>query len=185
LEIAFGTMFLAAYYRYSCFGDLCPSQADIFSAARLAVFLVFLALVFVYDARHGEIPDVFSITGIVVALVINIFISPSVWFWYLAAAVAGAGFFGLQYVLSHGKWVGDGDILLGAMIGAMVGWPNVFTALFAAYILGLVLVAVLMVTRKKRLSDTIPLGPLLSLGTALVLFAPATLFAHFWYALAF
>lgn len=184
LEITFGVLFLGAFYRYCCFADICPSWSCLMPVGRLVVFLVFLALVFVYDARHGEIPDVFSLTGVVTALVINIFILPASWFWFLAATAAGAGFFGVQYAVSRGKWIGDGDIMLGAMLGAMLGWPNVFSALILAYVMGLAVVLVLMLGRRKKLTDTIPLGPLLALATAIILFMPPNTLLNFWYALA-
>ncbi len=185
VEIAFGLLFLAAYYR-SCGGDaVCVGHDSLAAAGRLAVFVIFLGLVFVYDARHGEIPDKFSITGAVLGFLINIFIQPSAWAWYLLAAAVGAGFFGAQYALSRGKWVGDGDILLGAMLGAMLGWPGVLTAVFGAYIIGLLVVIALMATGKKKLSDTVPLGPLLAAAAALVLLLPDGLIPNIWYAFSF
>ena len=183
LEAGLGALFLAAYYRYCGIGYECLSApAGLMAASRLMVFLVFLVLVFVYDARYGEIPDSFSITGGAVALLINIAMKPNDWLWYLLAAGVGAAFFGVQYVVSAGHWVGDGDILVGAMIGAMVGWPSVFTALFSAYVLGLAVVVALMIVRKKKLSDTLPMGPLLAVGAAAVLFLPHGFIPYFWYA---
>ena len=151
-------------------------------AVRLAVFLVFLALIFIYDARYGEIPDSFTITGGVTALLMNIFMKPGDWWSYLLAAGVGAAFFGVQYVLSRGEWVGDGDIFVGAMIGAMVGWPFVIVAVFSAYILGLAVAVSMMIVKRKKLDDTLPLGPLLALGAAAVLILPVSFFPFFWYA---
>jgi prepilin signal peptidase PulO-like enzyme (type II secretory pathway) len=182
LEVGMGALFLASYWRYCGFGYACLLQPTGFLLpAKLAVFLVFLVLIFVYDARYSEIPDSFSITGGVVALALNIAMKPHDWLWYLLAAAVGAAFFGAQYALSRGEWVGDGDILVGAMIGAMVGWPLVLVSLFSAYILGLALVIALMIVRKKKLTDTIPMGPLLALGAAAVLFIPLSFFPFFWY----
>jgi prepilin signal peptidase PulO-like enzyme (type II secretory pathway) len=107
---------------------------------------------------------------------------PNDWMWYLLAAGVGAAFFGVQYVVSAGRWVGDGDILVGAMIGAMVGWSLVLPALFFAYVLGLAVVVALMIVRKKKLSDTLPMGPLLAAGAAAVLFLPFGFIPYFWYA---
>jgi prepilin signal peptidase PulO-like enzyme (type II secretory pathway) len=183
LEVGMGALFLGAYYRYCGFGFMCSASGqNFFMAMRLAFFLVFLALVFIYDARYGEIPDAFSITGGLVALTVNIFMKPNDWMWYLLAAAVGAAFFGAQYVLSRGKWVGDGDILLGAMIGAMVGWPFVIVSIFSSYILGLIVVFSLMILKRKKLDDTIPMGPLLALGAAAVLILPLSFFPFFWYA---
>jgi len=183
LEVGMGALFLAAYYRYCGWGFMCSGSAwNFFMSMRLAFFLVFLALIFIYDARYGEIPDAFSVTGGVAALVINIFMKPGDWYWYIIAAAVGAAFFGVQYLLSRGAWVGDGDILLGAMIGAMVGWPLVLVSLFSSYVLGLLVALALMAVKRKKLDDTIPLGPLLAIGAAAVLILPLTFFPFFWYA---
>jgi leader peptidase (prepilin peptidase) / N-methyltransferase len=183
MELAAGLMFLGAYWHYCGFGDACHSAGSLLSAARLGIFLVFLLLVFVYDMRHGEIPDAITFTGTAVALVLNIFIAPADWPWLLIASACGAAFFAIQYVVSRGKWVGDGDITMGAMIGAMVGWPNVFAAIFGSYTFGLIVVAILVGVGRKRLTDSIPLGPLLAIGTAIVLFLPLETLNRFWYEL--
>jgi prepilin signal peptidase PulO-like enzyme (type II secretory pathway) len=132
-----------------------------------------LLLVAVYDARYGEIPDSFSVTGIALGFVLNIMIFPEIWWQYLLAAAVGSAFFGIQYLLGRGKWVGSGDIILGAMLGAMVGWPGIIAALFFAYLIGLAYVVVLLITRQKKMSDTIPLGPFLTAGAAVVLLTDA------------
>jgi len=184
LELGMGALFLAAYYRYCGFGYECLAvPIGLLNAARLMIFLVFLALVFVYDARYGEIPDSFTIMGGAVALLINIFIKPGDWLWYLLATAVGAAFFGAQYILSHGEWVGDGDILVGAMVGAMVGWPAVLASLFSSYVLGFALVVALVAAKRKKLTDTLPMGPLLVVGALAVLFIPLNLFPFFWYPL--
>ena len=185
LELVFGGLFLAAYLRSCCYGPACYDLGCWWAVGRLFIFLTLLALIFVYDARHGEIPDAYSITAIVAGLLINILITPSAWWWYLLAAAVGAAFFGAQYAVSRGKWVGDGDILVGAALGAMLGWPDVLTAIFGAYIIGLGVVIVLMLARKKDLNDTIPLGPLLTLAAALLLLLPAGFIPNIWYALSF
>lgn len=185
LEIGFGSMFLLAFYGSCCYGMSCGGADCLLSAAKAAVFLVFLALVAVYDARHGEIPDAFSLTGTAVALILNAVFNPGAWYWYLAAAAAGAGFFGIQYALGRGKWVGDGDIMMGMMMGAILGWPNVFFGILAAYLMGLFYVIILMLVGRKRLGDTIPLGPFLAAGTAFALLVPGEFIYRFAYAFAF
>jgi prepilin signal peptidase PulO-like enzyme (type II secretory pathway) len=170
LELGMGGLFVASLYR------ACGTVADTGLQAtcapdgvRLSVFMFFLALVFVYDARHGEIPDAVSIPGVAAGFLINLVRDPSSWPYLLLATAVGAGFFGAQYLAGRGKWVGSGDIILGAMIGAMAGWPGAVFAIFIAYFLGLVAVLVLMIAHRKTLKDTIPLGPFLAAGTAVVL----------------
>jgi len=173
LEVGMGGVFLAAYAS-ACGVRLHdglpgPCTADF---TRLAAFLFVLALVFVYDARHGEIPDSFSVSGIILGLTVNLVRAPEEWWRLLLAVAAGAAFFGAQHLLGRGRWIGTGDILVGAMMGALVGWPGVLTALFAGYLIGFAFVIALLVTGKKKMKDRIPLGPFLTAGTALVLLFP-------------
>jgi prepilin signal peptidase PulO-like enzyme (type II secretory pathway) len=182
LEVGMGGLFLAAFYRacgWAWWGDL-PAACTV-GWARFAAFLFILALVFVYDARYGEIPDSFSVTGIALGFVLNFAYAPGEWWRFILAAAVGAAFFGVQHVLGRGRWVGTGDIVLGAMIGAMVGWPDVLPALFVAYLIGLVFVVAFLTTGKKKMGDTIPLGPFLAAGTAAVLLTPVrTLLYGHW-----
>jgi prepilin signal peptidase PulO-like enzyme (type II secretory pathway) len=169
LEVGMAFCFLAAYYFR--FPDL---SFPLNSAAWLGLLVIFallslFALIFVYDARHGEVPDAFSLTALGVGLVGNIFLNPAGSWKFLLAAALGAGFFGAQYLASRGKWIGSGDILIGAAIGAAVGLWGLAAALFIAYTLGLAVTIVLLVSKKKTLESAIPLGPFLATGTAAVL----------------
>jgi leader peptidase (prepilin peptidase) / N-methyltransferase len=185
LEVVMGSLFVAAYYGSGCSGLICYPPSLWAEVGKKALFLVFLALIFVYDARHGEIPDSFSLIGALCAFILNVFINPVAWPALILAVIVGAGFFAVQYAISGGRWVGDGDILVGAMMGAMLGWPDTLTAIFVAYFIGMFAVAILMLVRKKSLNDAIPLGPFLALGTAAVIFLPPNFLLRFWYAFSF
>jgi leader peptidase (prepilin peptidase)/N-methyltransferase len=88
----------------------------------------------------------------------------------LAVSVAGlaAGATLTWLVRAIGTWglkreaMGDGDIVLMAMVGSFVGWQPVIIAFFLAPIFTLLLLAARMTF---RLSQEIPYGPFLSLGT--------------------
>ena len=82
-----------------------------------ATFFSVLIFIFFYDLRFKEIHDAVLIPAIVLAL-IAAFVSGD---WQSASigALFGYTFFALQYYLSKGKWVGAGDMRIGAFIGAM------------------------------------------------------------------
>jgi prepilin signal peptidase PulO-like enzyme (type II secretory pathway) len=169
LELALGSAFtLAFYFRH-------PDLSLFFDASGwIALFTSFVlisafTLIFVYDARYGEVPDVFSLIAIAVGLAGNIAADPADFWKYLLAAALGAGFFGAQYLLSKGKWIGSGDILIGAAMGAATGLWGLAIALFIAYDAGLVVTAILLLFKKKTLKSTIPLGPFLAIGAATVI----------------
>lgn len=129
-----------------------------------------LVAIFVYDARWYEIPDRFSLPGIAVALLANLALGVS-WRSLALGIAVGGGFFLLQYVVSRGRWIGGGDIRLGALMGAALAWPLVAVALFLAYVVGALISVVLIAVRKKTWQATVPFGTFL---------APATLVTLLW-----
>lgn len=76
----------------------------------------------------------------------------------------------MQWLLSNGKWVGSGDILIGLTMGAMLGsWELLGVALLIAYILGGLFAAVALVTHRKKRGDRIPFIPFLFIATMVTL----------------
>lgn len=122
-----------------------------------------LIAVAVYDWRWALLPDAFTLGLAVVGLV-------GAWSHGLAptdillGGLAGAGFFGLQFVLSRKRWVGSGDILLGAALGLLLGWRMLGLALLLAYFIGALAASVLVLMKRRRTSSSIAFGPYLTLG---------------------
>ena len=87
----------------------------------------------------------------------------------LLGILVGAGFFLLQYLISKGKWIGGGDVLLGVLMGVILGWPNILVALMLAYILGATVGVFLLLSKKKNLQDQLAFGTFLSVVTLLVM----------------
>jgi leader peptidase (prepilin peptidase)/N-methyltransferase len=96
--------------------------------------------------------------------------------------VAGAGLgFGIMlviYVITRGG-TGAGDVKLAALLGAMLGFPQIVAGLALGYILGGIVAVLLLVTGIKGRKDAIPFGPALVSGTALVVVAGAGVYS--WY----
>jgi prepilin signal peptidase PulO-like enzyme (type II secretory pathway) len=169
LELALGTAFTLVYYfRHPDFSLFLDANGWINLVLSFVLISAF-ALIFVYDARYGEVPDIFSLVAIAVGLAGSIATDPVNFWKYLLAAAIGAGFFGAQFLLSGGKWIGSGDILIGAAMGAATGLWGLAIAIFIAYNVGLVVTAALLILKKKTLKSTIPLGPFLAIGVAVVI----------------
>ncbi len=88
----------------------------------------------------------------------------------LFAAFVAALFFFLLIWMSRGKWIGGGDVKLGFLAGAMVGWPKILFVLFFAYMIGAVASLILIGTKKKTWKSQIPFGPFLVAGILIVMF---------------
>jgi prepilin signal peptidase PulO-like enzyme (type II secretory pathway) len=87
----------------------------------------------------------------------------------LAALAAALFFFGLIWI-SRGKWIGGGDVKLGFLVGAIVGWPKILFVLFFAYLIGAIASLALIALKKKTWKSQIPFGPFLVTGTLIVMF---------------
>lgn len=77
------------------------------------------------------------------------------------------GFFLILWLLSRGRWVGSGDIGLGAAIGLWLGWPLVAVAFWVTYVTGAVVAIALLVARRARRDTRIPFAPLLIFGAVI------------------
>lgn len=147
--------------------------AQWFGSPFLLVFvwsaLSILTILFVTDLRYGLLPDVITIPAIGFFIIFQF--ARGALDWSLVAALSvGGGFFLLQHLVSRGRWVGGGDIRLGALIGVLVGWPHILGVLIGSYCLGGIVAAWLLITHRARLGATLPLGTFLTLTAAVFLF---------------
>lgn len=129
-----------------------------------AVVTAFLVCIFVLDFRYSIIPDSLSLPLIAIGA-LSVFVFSLPWQDMLLGVGLGGGFFLAQWVLSRGKWIGDGDIRLGAAMGAVLGWKLLLVALLLAYITGAGAGVILLLGKKKRLDSRLPFGTFLSLAT--------------------
>ena len=60
--------------------------------------------------------------------------------------------------------MGDGDIYLSALIGFLLGFPDIIIALYAAFLTGAWFGIILVLGQKKSLKAHIPFGPFLIVG---------------------
>ncbi len=160
MEIICGFLFAAAFFLH---------HSLVLLLVRDWIFLSALAFLFLYDKKYGFLPDAVSIPSIIIVFSLNAAAGNDAWNLGLAILAAG-GFFLAQYLVSRGSWVGDGDIRMGALLGAGLGWPGVVAAIFIAYILGAIYSIFLLITKKKQMRSRIAFGTFLAVGGAITLF---------------
>lgn len=135
---------------------------------RDALMVTSLILVFVFDYRASIIPDRVTIPAIVAAIICNLALGLSPVTMLLGGLFLG-GFFAVQFLASSGRWVGGGDIRMGMLMGFLLGpWVGI-AALLVAYVFGALLGAVLVVSKKRRLSSHVPFGTFMALATILAM----------------
>lgn len=175
LELITGVTFALLAWQYG------PSGVTLVGLVG-ASFLIALGTI---DARLKIVPDALSVPAIVVtalvqALVITRAGSHGVsagmlrtFGGLLLGAGIGALWFWLQWFVSRGRWVGTGDIRLGALLGVFLGMPLTLVALFLAYITGSAWAVVLLARRKVRFGGSIPFGAFLAIaGILTFIFGP-------------
>lgn len=86
----------------------------------------------------------------------------------LIGAALAVGFLGIVALVVRGG-LARGDLFLVAPIGALLGWPAIFTALFAAAFLAAGTSIVLLATHRVGMRSYIPFGPALVAGAVVAL----------------
>ncbi len=167
VELATAILFVViTYYTIDPIALLAGDWSVVVAWLRNLFVVCTFIVVFVYDLRWQLIPDRFTLPALVGVILANTMLGMAIVPMVLAMAVGG-GFFLLQFILSKGRWIGGGDIRLGALIGAVVGWPVVVVALFLSYIIGALTLAPLLFSGRARLGAMVPFGTFLVIGALL------------------
>ena len=88
----------------------------------------------------------------------------------LYGVLIGGGIFWVLYQVSRGKWIGGGDVKLGALLGFLLGSPQLaFLYLFLASVLGLVWVLPALISKKMTQTSQVPFGPFLIAAAFIVM----------------
>ncbi len=138
-----------------------------------ASFVAALIVVSFIDLDHQIIPDVISLPGIVIGLVLSaIGYGPGLFDSAVGILVGG----GLLYAVAVGyhaltgrEGMGGGDIKLLAMIGAFLGWKNALVTLVLGSLGGALIGILLILLRGGDSKVPIPFGPFLAIGAVCAL----------------
>jgi prepilin signal peptidase PulO-like enzyme (type II secretory pathway) len=79
-------------------------------------------------------------------------------------------FFGSIIFFTKGRGMGGGDLKLGIFLGLVYGLPNALVLLMLAFLTGSIAGITLILLNKRKLGQSIPFGPFLSLGALITLF---------------
>jgi leader peptidase (prepilin peptidase)/N-methyltransferase len=151
------------------------------STAQLLVAWLFLAAliaVSAIDLEHQLIPDRITLPGILLGFVTSFLGTRVSWLDSLLGVLVAGGLLFAVVVLSGGG-MGGGDMKLGAMMGAFLGYKLALLALFLAAIVGGIVALVLLSMRIRRRKDAIPFGPFLAIAAAVAMLWGEALFT--WY----
>ncbi len=166
VEILSGSVALVVFYRFGI-------------SLQFFYYFFFLALLIVIsfiDLEHKIIPDVLSLTGIVIGALISHFVADHGLFNSILGIVLGGGILFLvawgYFICTRREGLGGGDIKLLAMIGAFLGWKAIPFVLFLSALTGSIFGGILILVKGAGRHSEIPYGPFLSLGAAVYLICP-------------
>lgn len=173
LEVLMAALFVAAYIKFGWTWTL----------LEMLIFIFSLVTVSFIDLDHYILPDVFTLSGVVIGL-IGAVLNPE---RSLPSALWGVFIGGgslwliayLYWVLRKQEGLGGGDIKLIAWVGAVLGWPAVPFVIFGGSLLGSVAGVLVAFRKKEGLQAVIPFGPFLAVGALLYMFVGKEL--GLWY----
>ncbi len=130
-----------------------------------------LIVIFVYDQIRQIIPDEMVIGASVITLIYYLFNYKLYDFnSILIGMVIPVLLIGLIVFFTKGKGMGIGDIKLAGLLGLILGYPNIITALFLAFVIGAFYGLYLMAIGKKGMKDAVAFGPFLIIGFYITIF---------------
>lgn len=129
-----------------------------------------LVFTFLYDLLYEEILDAATVIPAAIVFALSLIFEWQTLSSLLIGAAVGTGFFLVQYFVSRGRWIGQGDIFLGLFMGVIVGWPHILLALLLAYVLGAAGSLILIGIKKKTLTSRTAFGTYLAVGTVITMF---------------
>lgn len=147
-----------------------------FSLKFLAAFIFVSALIVItfIDIDHQIIPDIISLPGIPVCLLMAIFIMDLSLMDALLGLLIGGGSLYLVAVLyelaTKREGMGGGDIKLLALMGAFLGWQSLLFILLVSSLVGAVVGISVILAKGGDMKYAVPFGPFLSLAAAAYLF---------------
>ncbi len=134
----------------------------------LSFYCCLFIVIMVIDLEQGLILNIIVYPALVAAFVINIFFSQPTIINGLLGGAIGFAFLALPALVYRGG-MGWGDVKMAALIGLVVGFPNVFAALLIAIVLGGLVAGVLLISHVKKRKEAIPFGPFLSIASIVTL----------------
>lgn len=173
VELIMGSLFAYTFYRFGYQ----------WITVEYLIFIFALVISSFIDIDHMILPDVFTLSGIVIGLSGALLNPERNFLNSLFGVLLGGGVLWalayLYFLLRKEDGIGGGDIKLLAWVGAVLGWKSVPFVIMSGSILGSIIGVTLMLVQRKTLKTAIPFGPYLALGAVIYMFAGDSL--GLWY----
>lgn len=134
------------------------------------VISIFMLASAVYDARWSQLPDHFLVPAIAASVILLAYRALALgetqqtYSQLIALVLFGGTVFGL-WLVSKGRWIGDGDIRLAIVMSLALTTTQLLVGLSFAFDTAAIIAIVLMAMGRKKRGDSLPIGAFLIAGT--------------------
>jgi len=143
------------------------SRELLFSLFIVSTFII----IFFIDLKYGIIPFAVVIPASIITVLYYAITNSSSLLPVMFSGTGAGIFFFLIFLITRGKGMGFGDVILSMYIGLLLGFSGTIAALYIAFLTGALLSLILILMGRKKLKGgTIPFGPFLILGTYISFF---------------
>jgi leader peptidase (prepilin peptidase)/N-methyltransferase len=135
-------------------------------ASRLVLTLSLITL-FGTDLETQRLPNVITLPGTVVGLLFSLWVPPGLTDSLIGAALGAGILWAIRWGWFRATGVeamGLGDVKMMALVGAFLGWRQVWVVLFLASIAGALIGLTLAALRGRSLQSRLPFGTFLALA---------------------
>lgn len=175
LEIITGLVLLAIYAKYPFLYGGFEEQIRLVTSTLVpfiffSIYSIFFIGIFFFDLKTKTIPDVFLFPLLLIAIIGSLIIgTPDIISIVIAIGIALL-FFGGQILVSKGKWLGEGDLILSLILAIIFGWQLFLVSIIMSYFIGALVFTPLLVFKKAKAKARVPFGPFLVIGAFVTLF---------------
>lgn len=169
VELLTGLLFLLCLY------SIVPS-IHLFKTLVLTCFLIVIAFI---DYDHSLIFDNVLIPMAVIGVAFNLFTGDIKTLNMLFSALLGGSIFLLLAIVSKGGF-GGGDIKFMACIGLWLGLKYTILAVLISFIFGGLGAAILLLLKKKTITDKFPYGPYIAMASFITLLYGDYIVTWYW-----
>jgi len=142
---------------------------------------IILIVIVTFDLRWQLIPLEFTVVGTMLLAAYKIALG-SDFLSLLMGAVAVAAILGAFVLLSRGRLMGEGDPIVGMIVGIVLGFPYAVVGLLLAFISGGAVAAALLLQGSVTRKTAIPFTPFLFVGMLIAIWWAGPLAILFGYA---
>ncbi|MBM7557953.1 prepilin peptidase [Halanaerobacter jeridensis] len=159
VELLTAFLFLGLYLKFSL-------------TVKLGVLMLLISLLIassIIDLQLQIIPNKITYFGIIIGLIFSLIFNYISIKLALLGLLIPAGFLLLIAVITKGG-MGIGDVKFAAMIGTFIGPKLTLLGIFLGSLLGSIIALFLLLAGKKTRKSKLPFGPLIALGTIIMIF---------------